>query len=147
MKNIILLSIAVTFWLIVIIQCINYFENPFKSDRSLEKFNNKLNGKWYNIKDSIKVEYISYPTNKFQSLSEKLVFAKHHHDSVNINIGDFKIVDIEIDDTLNYIYYATYKDAFNNHYYDCVLRLVNDSTLFLSKKEQNISQIYIKTND
>ena len=149
MKNITSISIAVAFWLIVIILCVNCFENPFKSDTSLEKFNNKLNGKWYDTEDSIKLEYITYPTNKFQSLTYKpnIIGKIRHIDTSEVSIGDFKIVDIEVEDTLNYVYYATYIDAFNNKYYSCVLRIVNDTTIFLTKKEKNISKIYIKTND
>lgn len=147
MKYITSLLIAVGLWLIVIIQCIHYFDNPFKSDASLDKFNNKLNGKWYNIKDSIKIEYITFPTNKFQSLTEKYFIADNHIDTAKINIGDFKIKDIEIVDTINFIYDATYIDAFDRKYYSCILRLVNDTTIFLTKKEKNLSKIYTKTND
>ncbi len=150
MKNKTLLIIgAIGFWVCAIILVIHFFENPFKYDTSLEKYNTKLNGKWKRTSDSLKVEYISHPTNKFQALNNVKFVTEDNSDSTTIMIGEYKIYDIKVIDTINNIYEVIYIDAFKREYGDTKIRLLNDTTFILSNNhyDYKISQTYIKTND
>lgn len=146
-RNILVGFIATAFWILVFIQIYKLFpskkENIIIGDSTVvtnTKIYKNLEGRWTRPHDNIIIEYLSHPTNKFQVING---------DSNSYNIGLFKIVNINLTDSINNIYDAEnlcYNDDIKE-YRKCNIRMLNDTTMLVSYPSTDSYDIYHKIID
>lgn len=145
--TIITLLISILFISYLIYYVKNIEEDKKEIEKSVQNIINdkmtKFEGEWTHTKTNLIIKYIKPPTNQFIVLNNTY-YKYDNKDACSFVIGQKKLINITLIDSINLIYKAyDLNMASDDEYNECEIHIINDTTLMVTYVG-NEANIYVK---